>query len=65
MRTVASGDIDAHELAVWDMLNVAMGGDADREATDVAVKPVGEPSFLSNVMTDIPAPKRRNASRKI
>lgn len=58
-------DIDAHELAVCDMLNVAIGGDADREATDVAVNPVGEPSFFNRVTTEMPAPNRRNASRKI
>lgn len=38
------------------MLNVAMGGEAESDASDVAVKPVGEPSFFSAVTTEIPAP---------
>jgi hypothetical protein len=48
--------MDDQELAVCDMLNVASGGDAERDASEVAVKPVGEPSFLSAVTTEIPAP---------
>jgi hypothetical protein len=48
--------IDDQELAVCDMLKVASGGAAEREASDVAVKPVGEPTYLSAVTTEIPAP---------
>jgi|TARA_B110000977_G_scaffold64036_1_gene87115 hypothetical protein len=52
------------ELAVWDMLKLARGGEAAREATEVAVKPVGEPSDFSKVITHNPALWRRKASRK-
>jgi hypothetical protein len=55
---------DDHELAVWAMLKVATGGLADRDANEVAMNPVGEPSFLSSVTTAMPAPWRRNDSRK-
>lgn len=47
------------------MLNVASGGAAEREASDVAVKPVGDPSDFFAVTTEMPAPWRLNASRKI
>jgi hypothetical protein len=46
------------------MLKLAKGGEADRDATEVAVKPVGEPSDFNNVMTHNPAPWRRKDSRK-
>ena len=48
--------MEDQELAVCDMLKVASGGAAERDASDVAVKPVGEPSFFSAVTTEIPAP---------
>lgn len=54
--TVWSTFMDDQELAVCDMLKVASGGAAEREANEVAVKPVGEPSFFSVVTTEIPAP---------
>jgi hypothetical protein len=37
------------------MLKLARGGEAEREATEVAVKPVGEPSDFSKVITHNPA----------
>jgi len=51
-------------LAICDIFKVARGGDAESDARDVAVKPVGDPSDLRAVTTEIPAPCRRNASRK-
>lgn len=56
MMTDWSTFMDDQELAVCDMLNVANGGAAESEANEVAVKPVGEPSFLRAVTTEIPAP---------
>jgi hypothetical protein len=38
------------------MLNVATGGFADSEAKEVAINPVGDPSFFRSVTTAIPAP---------
>ena len=46
------------------MLNVARGGLADNDANEVAMKPVGEASFFRKVITAIPEPCRRKASRK-
>ena len=57
-------EIDLHELAVWVILKLARGGAADNDASEVAMNPVGDPSFFSNVTTATPAPCRRKASRK-
>jgi len=64
MITGVSTVSDDHELAVWAMLKLAIGGFAEREARELAMNPVGDPSFLRRVTTAIPAPCRRNASRK-
>lgn len=56
--------MDLHELAVWVILKLARGGAADREASDVAMNPVGVASFFSIVTTATPAPCRRKASKK-
>ena len=63
MMTGVSTDTDGHELAVWAMLNVAIGGLAESEASEVAMNPVGEPSFFRRVTTEMPAPWRRKDSR--
>jgi hypothetical protein len=44
-----------HELDVRAMLNVASGGTAESEASDVAVKPAGELSGRTVVTTATPA----------
>ncbi|MFT6973371.1 MAG: putative nucleic acid-binding Zn ribbon protein [Pontimonas sp.] len=46
------------------MLKLARGGDAESDATEVAVKPAGDPSEVRRVTTHMPAPWRRNAWRK-
>ena len=46
------------------MLNVAMGGTAESEASDVAVKPAGDPSGINAVMTATPAAWRRKTRLK-
>jgi hypothetical protein len=56
IRTGVSTEMDDHELAVCDMLNVAKGGDAESDASEVAVNPLGDPSFLRRVTTAMPAP---------
>ena len=44
------------------MLNVAIGGSAANDASEVAVKPAGLPSGASAVITETPAARRRKAS---
>jgi alkyl hydroperoxide reductase subunit AhpF len=46
------------------MLKVNLGGSADNEATDVAVKPYGTPPWLT-VMMATPAAWRRNISLNV
>jgi hypothetical protein len=53
-----------HELELRAMLKVNRGGSADKEATDVAVKPNGFPFKLA-VMIATPAAWRRNISLKV
>ena len=45
-------------------LDVAIGGTAASDASDVAVNPTGTPSGSRAVMTDTPAASRRKARRK-
>ncbi len=52
------------ELDVRAMLNVNLGGFAESEATEVAVKPKGTPLRLAVIMAT-PAACRRNISRNV
>jgi len=62
MRTWSVCSMAGQAVARRAMLNVAIGGSAANEASEVAVKPAGRPSGWRAVITETPAASRRNAS---
>src|SRR5680860_764878 len=64
MITRSFSTMAGQALAERAMLNVASGGTAESEASEVAVKPTGVPSARAEVITATPEACRRNACLK-